>query len=1164
MATFVHHSIRVDKPGTEDEWVDLEEYVMDYDTDVGDVQSVGTESGGGDGVVGTAKITFLSTNDYNLSPLDESSSANTWNGQFEPLLSAWREVNILVAKTHTPVRPGPEDDAWEPIFRGYIDTITTSRGRVTCDCRDQAMLLQETFVEEPTPILEPGDPDMALDDILQKIIDELVEDVSITIYTPSGTEEEPIHEDERPTIEYDGEEDIFMVSAPEEGDETYGAEYENVWEFLQGAVVQIGWFLGYRWHDPTDDFQLVLMRPDVDKTIEEADWTFDENNDFMLDPQVEVGLDNIRNVAEIVYSDEEDPVVEYDQDSIDNYRRRYMKIERHNCGLLTHYDEARNMALQALEDLKDPMGFLQADLMMEPRVKPFDGIKYKDTTISDNYQFMGVQSVRHSARFGNNPSFRTTINGQGSVKGGSMRWLRREARAGASKPVQDEERGTQRAMLKPTTVAVESAVGALDLKFERPRTRRWAESEIHVSTESDFIPGDSTEYTRAKNTHFGLSAGLSLGTDYYIKVANRDDYGNKSDYIEVGPVQIDDYPDGIDIPANVEFKDAECGFDDRGLTLIWGHVEWASQYELRYDTNFGEDDANLITHTGDDRYTFVPADRNVTIYIKAKNSRGDYSEEYDTFSDTNDVPETMSAPSVSSQYHNVRIEFDRIAGDSTIQGYVIDVDVNGTTEEIDIGNRRAYEFRAEQDDAVSARVRAYDYQGNGSWSPWSATIDVKWPVPDTPTSLSGEFVWDVRFEWDSMPYAEKYEVEVDPDGESMYVITTSNNSYRITSPSTRQYDVRVRAFNQHGESSEWSAPHTESKAAPSPPEPPISNVVSFFKGIRAVIEASTSSGVLYHVVEWSWSGNTEERRVNAGDRVMLEADTGKEVSIRVKAVDVVGAGDWSSTEVESTATLDDVAEFAATLKPPDLVDELPALPSDDYPEGSLIVWTEDKKLYKNVSDSWTDDFDHDELTVFQNIVASTIIAGAVGATEIAAGAITAEKVSVTEELAAEFTQFKYTIVDELDASEIDVTNLNADNITTGSLNAERLQIGDFLKAEDGALTVDYIDASDVDVINLDADNITSGTIATEFLRVGDTDKHPSFANAKPPEGKLWYFDRSLMSTCGIKPESGAVATLRPNEGKFGGAVDIESLAYKVDIGTKWTWHGSLKLKEGEL
>ena len=50
----------------------------------------------------------------------------------------------------------------------------------------------------------------------------------------------------------------------------------------------------------------------------------------------------------------------------------------------------------------------------------------------------------------------------------------------------------------------------------------------------------------------------------------------------------------------------------------------------------------------------------------------------------------------------------------------------------------------------------------------------------------------------------------------------------------------------------------------------------------------------------------------------------------------------------------------------------------------------------------------------------------------------------------------------------------------------------------------------------------------------------AYANPTKPEGAhLFHFDRSVISTDGTEPEDGAVYTLRPNEGKFSGAVAVE-------------------------
>lgn len=124
------------------------------------------------------------------------------------------------------------------------------------------------------------------------------------------------------------------------------------------------------------------------------------------------------------------------------------------------------------------------------------------------------------------------------------------------------------------------------------------------------------------------------------------------------------------------------------------------------------------------------------------------------------------------------------------------------------------------------------------------------------------------------------------------------------------------------------------------------------------------------------------------------------------------------------------------------------------------------------------------------------------------------------------------------ATSYGFTYIDGNHIATGRIDADTVNIaggggsvlidGSGVLIEDGKLTVKD-----------EADNaiISGGKIQLSALHTGD--KRSSLAVPKPPGGKLWHFDRSLISTCGIKPEDGAVATLRPNEGKFGGAVAVE-------------------------
>jgi hypothetical protein len=69
---------------------------------------------------------------------------------------------------------------------------------------------------------------------------------------------------------------------------------------------------------------------------------------------------------------------------------------------------------------------------------------------------------------------------------------------------------------------------------------------------------------------------------------------------------------------------------------------------------------------------------------------------------------------------------------------------------------------------------------------------------------------------------------------------------------------------------------------------------------------------------------------------------------------------------------------------------------------------------------------------------------------------------------------------------------------------------------------------------------------------------------KPEGSKLWHFDTSLESTDGIKPLEGAVATLRPNEGRFNGAVELtqgDTLTYQIPSSNRFTFGAYINLEE---
>jgi len=80
------------------------------------------------------------------------------------------------------------------------------------------------------------------------------------------------------------------------------------------------------------------------------------------------------------------------------------------------------------------------------------------------------------------------------------------------------------------------------------------------------------------------------------------------------------------------------------------------------------------------------------------------------------------------------------------------------------------------------------------------------------------------------------------------------------------------------------------------------------------------------------------------------------------------------------------AAFASTIRPVEIVNSLPSLPSSSYPEGAVVFLTTDDKLYRSTGSIWTVATDGDDI-VANSITGGKIAAGAISTTELFAGEI---------------------------------------------------------------------------------------------------------------------------------------------------------------------------------
>jgi hypothetical protein len=165
--------------------------------------------------------------------------------------------------------------------------------------------------------------------------------------------------------------------------------------------------------------------------------------------------------------------------------------------------------------------------------------------------------------------------------------------------------------------------------------------------------------------------------------------------------------------------------------------------------------------------------------------------------------------------------------------------------------------------------------------------------------------------------------------------------------------------------------------------------------------------------------------------VSLAAETGLKYVIQATAFDVLGEGPLSPQAAGAPVVLQDIAEFAADLRPPRIVDSLPDLPNPEFPVGSSVVLRSGGTLYINKDDTWQAPIPGEnsitsDMIQANAITTAKIAAGAVGADQISAGAITADKIGANQIItsSANIAEgiIKSAHIESLDASKIRISD----------------------------------------------------------------------------------------------------------------------------------------------
>lgn len=131
-------------------WVDLADYLVHAVVELGNVDAVGTENAGVDGVARMLTFTLKQQGGASFSPRVQDSTWNQFSGIYDPLLAPNREVYLAVAFTAPGGTPAEED--YIEIFRGLLGSRITldgpTMGRIRCTAFDRTRILQRCFIEQ--------------------------------------------------------------------------------------------------------------------------------------------------------------------------------------------------------------------------------------------------------------------------------------------------------------------------------------------------------------------------------------------------------------------------------------------------------------------------------------------------------------------------------------------------------------------------------------------------------------------------------------------------------------------------------------------------------------------------------------------------------------------------------------------------------------------------------------------------------------------------------------------------------------------------------------------------------------------------------------------------------------------------------------------------------
>jgi subtilisin family serine protease len=350
----------------------------------------------------------------------------------------------------------------------------------------------------------------------------------------------------------------------------------------------------------------------------------------------------------------------------------------------------------------------------------------------------------------------------------------------------------------PTAPAIPTNLTASNVSYNS-MTISWDAVTDADDYDLDVRPqGGSWTTVKQTGTSYNYS-GLTAETTYEFRVRANNNIGSSS-YSGVSSATTLEAPTAPAVPTNLTASNVTYS----SMDISWDAVTDADDYDLQLREQGGS--WTTINQTGTTyNYGSLSGETTYEFRVRANNDVG--SSSYSGISSATTL-EAPTAPGVPTNLTASNITYNSftIAWDAVTDADDYDLQIReqgGSWQTFNKTSTSHTYSTADANTTYEYRARANNDIGSGDYSSIQSLSTDPLPVPDTPSGLASSNVSSSAFtlSWNSMQFANNYDIQVREQGGSWELYSTASTSFDYTGANAETtYEYQVRATNDSGDS----------------------------------------------------------------------------------------------------------------------------------------------------------------------------------------------------------------------------------------------------------------------------------------------------------------------------------------------------------------------------